>query len=128
MSHPPHAAAIIRNGAGEFIMAEHPKRAARSRVRPVWQIVKDLKSPNFVRRERAIGECRHYASASSAILAELVRGLNDSDPRVRDLAFKGLVLAFPSAAPLLSHQLSQIDSAQQEVPLATKKRVFIILA
>jgi hypothetical protein len=74
-----------------------------------------------------MAECGALAPYVGAVLAALLRGLNDPDEDVRFKAFQGLPLAFPSAEELLSHLLSPVASEDPKVRLAAISRVVRIL-
>src|SRR5262245_23282463 len=102
---------------GEFTMTKKRERPSRDRLPSVAQILADLESPEPSRREQDVG----------ALLAALLRGLNDADDLVRMRAAKGLLLAFPGAETALSRQLSDIESDEPKVRLAAIERIFTIL-
>ena len=104
-------------------MTEKRKRQSRDRLRPIPQILSDLHSPEPSRRERAIAECSGLVPHMGAILAALLRGLNDGDELVRLQAAKGLLSAFPSEE--LAELLSNIESDEPKVRLAAMERIII---
>jgi Protein of unknown function (DUF2384) len=108
-------------------MTEKRKRPSRDRLSSMPQILSDLDSPEPSRRERAIGECWGLVPHVGAILAALLRGLNDDDELVRLQAVKGLLRAFPSQESSLSHLLSNIESNEPKVRLAAMERIIILL-
>jgi hypothetical protein len=108
-------------------MPEKPKSTKRSRRRPVAQLLKDLDSSEPSMRERAIEECGELAPYVGAVLAALLRGLNDPDEVVRLKAFQGLLRTFPSAEERLIELLSPVESDDQKVRLAAISEVNIIL-
>jgi Protein of unknown function (DUF2384) len=112
---------------GEFTMTEKRKPPSRDRLPPVAQILADLDSPEPSRREQVIRGCWEVVPHVGAILAALLRGLNDADEVVRLQAAKGLLLAFPGAETALSRQLSDIESNEPKVRLAAIERVITIL-
>ncbi len=99
-------------------MAE--KQTPRNCPGPVAEILADLDSPEPSRRARVIDECWDFVPHVGAILAALLRGLNDDDEFVRLQAFKGLLHAFPvplrprSAACSLTSRASSRKSAWQQ--------------
>jgi hypothetical protein len=76
---------------------------------------------------RAIGECGDLAPYVGAVLAALLRGLNDPDELVRLKAFQGVPRAFPGAEERLSELLSPVESEDPEVRLAAISRLVTIL-
>src|SRR5437868_1560949 len=127
VSHPRQLAVIMRKGGWEFIMAEHPKRPSRIRLRPVKQILADLNNPESSRRGRAVDDCSEFAAYSVAVLAGLLRGFNDPDEDVRLKASRGILHAFSSPDKALSKLLTDTEDAEPEVRLAATKRLLIIL-
>lgn len=108
-------------------MTEKRRRPSRDHLRPVAQIFTDLDSPEPSRRQRAISECWNLAPHVGAILAALLRGLNDDDELVRLQAAKGLLRAFPSARTMLSRLVNNIESNEPKVRLAAIERIITIL-
>jgi hypothetical protein len=74
-----------------------------------------------------IEECGQFAPYVGAVLAALLRGLNDPDEVVRLKAFQGLPRAFPGAEEMLIKLLSPVESEDPKVRLAAISRVIIIL-
>ena len=108
-------------------MPEKPKSTTRDRLRPVAQVLEDLDSPEPSKRVRAIAECGDLAPYVGAVLAALLRGLNDPDEHVRLKAFQGLPRAFPDAEERLIKLLSPVESDDPKVRLAAISQVIIIL-
>ena len=98
-------------------MSEKPKSTTRDHLRPTAQVLKDLDSSEPSKRERAIEECWDLAPYVGAVLAALLRGLNDPDEVVRLKAFKGLPRAFPSAEEILIKLLSPARERGPKSPL-----------
>ncbi len=109
-------------------MTEKRKRPSRERLSPSTQILADLESPEPSRREPAIGECWELAPHVGAVLAVLLRGLNDHDDLVRLQAAKGLLRAFPSAETTLSRLLCNIvETNEPKVRLAAIERIITMV-
>jgi hypothetical protein len=117
----------MEGAAREFPMTEKRKRSARDPLHLGTQILTDPASPEPSRREWTIDECWDLAPHVGAILATLLRGLNDDDEFVRLQAGKGILRAFPQAEILLSRQMSHIESTEPKVRLAAIERIFTIL-
>jgi Protein of unknown function (DUF2384) len=117
----------MRIATWEYTMAEKRKRISRDGLRPVAQTLVDLDSPDPSERERAMGECWDFAPHAGAILAALLRGLNDPDYGVRELAIRGLLRAFPTAETTFLPLLSDIESDEPKHRLAAIGRIIIIL-
>jgi hypothetical protein len=108
-------------------MPEKPKSTIRIHLRPVEQVLKDLDSSEPSKRNRAIRECWDLAPYAGAVLAVLLRGLNDPDEAVRLNAVKGLLRAFPSAEEILDNLLMPVESEDPKVRLAAISQVIILL-
>jgi hypothetical protein len=108
-------------------MPEKPKRTTRDQLCSAAKVLKHLDCSEPSKRRRLIGECGDLAPYVGAVLAALVRGLNDPDELVRLTAFKGLLRAFPSAEEALTKLLSPVESEDPRVRLAAIGQVIIIL-
>jgi antitoxin Xre/MbcA/ParS-like protein len=108
-------------------MPEKPKSTTRDQVRRVAQVLKDVDSSDPLKRASAIAECGDLAPYLGAVLAALLRGLNDPDDIVRLKAFQGLPRAFPSAEKILIKLLSSVESEDPKVRLAAISQVITIL-
>ena len=108
-------------------MPEKPKSTTRDHLRPVAKVLKDLDSSEPSKRKRVIEECGDLAPYVGAVLAALLRGLNDPDEVVRLKAFQGLPCAFPGAEEMLIKLLSPVESEDPKVRLAAISQVITIL-
>jgi Protein of unknown function (DUF2384) len=93
----------------------------------VAQVLKDLDSSEPSKRTRVIGECRDLAPCVGAVLAGVLRGLNDPDEVVRLKAFQGLLRAFPGAEEKLIQLLSPVESEDPRVRGAAIGQMITIL-
>ena len=91
-------------------MPEKPKSTTRHDLRQAARVVQDLDSSEPSKRMRAIEECGDLAPYVGAVLAALLRGLNDPDEVVRLKAFQGLPRAFPGADETLIKLLRPVES------------------
>lgn len=106
-----------------------PEKKNRSRAprRPIARVVEDLESSEPSDRLRAIEEVGDRAPNIGAILVALLRGLNDPDENVRYRSFGGLLRAFPEDGEKLSRLLSNVESPDPKVRLASIRQVVTIL-
>jgi Protein of unknown function (DUF2384) len=108
-------------------MPEKPKSTTRDRLRSGAKALKDRDNSGPSKRARAIDECWDLAPHVGAVLAALLRGLNDPDGQVRRKAFNGLLRAFPGDEERLTELLRPVESKDPNVRLAAISRVIIIL-
>jgi Protein of unknown function (DUF2384) len=112
---------------GVIPMAEKPKRTTQDRLRLVAKRLQDLDNSEPSKRRRVIEECGDLAPYVGAVLAALLRGLDDPDEDVRLKASQGLPRAFPRAEERLIELLGPVESEDPKVRLATISQVIILL-
>jgi hypothetical protein len=108
-------------------MPEKPKSTTRDRLRSRVKVLKDRDNSVPSKREPTIDECWDLAPNVGAVLAALLRGLNDPDGQVRRKASSGLLRAFPGDEERLTELLRPVESKDPRVRLAAIGQVIITL-